>query len=65
MSTVYMKRARSLTLEEMLITRKWLRRCLREMAKTPQEKNEIIKAGVALKTCIDVASSTDCNIAEW
>lgn len=64
-ATVYMKRARSLTLEEMLITRKWLRRCLTELAKTDQDKIEIIKAGTALKTSIEIASSTDCDIAEW
>ena len=34
-------------------------------AKTDQDKIEIIKAGTALKTSIEIASSTDCDIAEW
>lgn len=64
MQTVYKRRAHSLTLEDMLAIRRWLRRCYKTSSDQNQ-KNELIKLGTRLNTCIEVASATDCEIAEW
>ena len=62
--TIYKRRARSLSLEEMLAIRRWLRKCYRE-SENQDERQEIAILGNHLNTCIEVASATDCEIAEW
>ena len=62
--TVYMRKARSLTLEEMTAIRRWLRLCY-QGSSDPKQQDEIAQLGRRINECIRVASATDCEIAEW
>lgn len=64
MATVYKRKAHSLTLEDMIAIRRWLRLCYQGTSDKAQQ-DEIVRLGTRLNTCIKVASATDCEIAEW